>query len=88
MTEQSDNKTNLEKSRVIISQLKEMEHYSKTNIEKLTKFWLQVDDELKQKKMAKILEELISQQNAFHDSLASAVSDYESECKRIEKEAS
>jgi DNA-binding transcriptional regulator YbjK len=65
-----------------------MEHYAKTNIEKLTKFWLQVDDELKQKQMAKILEELIAQQNTFHDSLASAVSNYETECKRIEKEAS
>jgi hypothetical protein len=88
MTDQADNKSKLEKSKAIISQLKEMEHYAKTNIEKLTKFWLQVEEELKQKQMAGKLEELISQQNAFHDALAAAVSDYETECKRIEKDAS
>lgn len=42
-------KTPLEKSRDIISQMKKMEHYARSNIEKLTAHWLQIDDELKQK---------------------------------------
>jgi hypothetical protein len=88
MTDQSDEKTDLEKSRNIISQLKEMEHYSKVNIEKLTEFWLLFDGEMKQKEMANKFEVLLSHQNTFHDSLASVVSDYEMECNRIENEAS
>lgn len=86
MTDQSDEKTELEKSRDIISQLKEMHHYSEANIEKLTEFWLLFDGEMKKKEMAKKLEVLISQQNVFHDSLTSVVSDYEMECNRIENE--
>ena len=65
-----------------------MSHYSKTNIEKLTEFWLLLEGEMKQKKMAKKFETLLSHQNAFHDSLATVVSDYETECDRIEKKAS
>ena len=79
-------KTDLEKSRDIISQLKEMQYYSKTNIEKLGELWIKVDTELKQKENAELLETLINQQNTFHDSLDSMISDYEIECNRIENE--
>ncbi len=88
MTDQVNEKTELEKSRDIISQLKEMRHYSKTNIEKLGEFWLLLDGELKQEENAKKLEVLITHQNTFHDALESMVSDYEIECNRIENEAS
>ena len=88
MTDQSDKKTDLEKSRDIISQLKEMRHYSKANIEKLTEFWLLLDEEMKQKETANKIEVLLSHQNAFHESIESLVSDYEMECNRIENESS
>lgn len=88
MTDQSDDKTELQKSRDIISQLKEMRHYSKANIEKLTEIWLLFDGEMKQKEMANKLEVLLAHENAFYDSLVSVVSDYEMECNRIENEAS
>lgn len=88
MTDQADEKTDLQKSRDIISQLKEMHYYSEANIEKLTEFWLILDDKIKNKEMAERLEQLISQQNTFHDSLKSVVSDFEMECNRIENEAS
>lgn len=88
MTDQADEKSDLEKSRDIISQLKEMHHYSKTNIEKLGEFWLLLDDELKQKENAKKVESLLIHQNSFHEALESLVSDYEIECNRIENEAS
>ena len=68
MTDQSDKKTDLEKSRDIISQLKEMRHYSKANIEKLSEFWLLLDGEMKQKEIANKIEVLLSHQNAFHKS--------------------
>ena len=88
LTDQSGEKTDLEKSRDIISQLKEMRHYSKVNIEKLSEFWLLLDGEMKQKEIAKRSEALLSRQDAFHESLESLVSDYEVECNRIENEAS
>lgn len=88
MTDQPDDKTELEKSRDVISQLKEMRHYSKTNIEKLGEFWLLLDEELKQKENAKKIEALLTHQNTFHGALESMISDYEIECNRIENEAS
>ncbi len=88
MTEQEIEKTALERSRDIISQLKEMRHYTKTNIEKLGEFWLLLDGELKQKERAEQIEGLLSHQNTFHDAIESIVSDYEMECNRIENEAS
>jgi tRNA(His) 5'-end guanylyltransferase len=88
MTDQDSEKSDLEKSRDIISQLKEMQHYSKTNIEKLGEFWLLVEAELKQKENAEKLETLLTHQNSFHEALESMISDYEIECNRIENEAS
>ena len=77
-------KTPLEKSRDIITQMKEMEHYSRSNIEKLTAHWLQIDDELKQKDIAKQVEVLLQQQNTFQESLAETIAAYESLCKGLE----
>lgn len=77
-------KTPLEKSRDIITQMKEIQHYSKTNIEKLTAFWLQLDDELKQKQIARQVEVLLTHQNTFHDALETTIADYESLCDGME----
>lgn len=87
MTDQSEEKTTLETSRDVISQLKEMQHYSISNIEKLSSFYLLLDDELKQKEFAKRVEKLLNHQGAFEDELESFISDYEMECNRIENEA-
>jgi len=88
MTDEVTEKSDLEKSKDIISQLKEMHHYSKTNIEKLGEFWLLLDGELKQKENAEKLDVLLTHQSAFHDALEALISDYEVECNRIENEAS
>lgn len=82
--EESVEKTPLEKSRDLITQLKEMQHYSKSNIEKLTAIWLQLDDELKQKAIAKQVEVLLTQQNTFHDALESTVGDFETVCQGMD----
>lgn len=84
LSEEFVEKTDLEKSRDIISQLKEMRHYSKTNIEKLTAFWLQLDDELKQKDVAAKIEALLTHQTTFHEALESAVADDELVCNALE----
>ena len=85
MADPAAEKTPLERSRDIIKQLKEMAHYSEGNIEKLTEIWLLLDGELKQKRIAKNLEELLTHQNKFHDALAALVKDYEAECDKLEK---
>lgn len=85
MSDPAAEKTPLERSRDIIKQLKEMVHYSEGNIEKLTEIWLLLDGELKQKRIAKNLEELLTHQNKFHDALAALVKDYEAECDKLVK---
>ncbi|MDZ7723304.1 MAG: hypothetical protein U5R06_10985 [candidate division KSB1 bacterium] len=86
MTDPSKEKSILEESRDIISQLKEMEHYSTNNIEKLSEFWLVLDDKLDQKEFAGRMEKILSHQNAFHDEISSLIADYEIECNRIAQE--
>jgi hypothetical protein len=88
MTDAADDKvekTPVEKSRDLITQLKEMGHYSKANIERLTEVWLLLDGELKQKALAGKIEDLLTQHNAFHDALESAIADYEDVCDKMEK---
>ncbi len=84
MSDEIVEKTELEKSRDIVSQLKEMQHYSKANIEKLTAFWLQLDGELKQKEVAVKIEALLTHQNTFHEALEVAVAEYETVCNAME----
>ncbi len=88
MTENTIETSTIKKSRDIISQLKEMGHYSKNNIEKLSQFWLQLEGELDQKPYAERLSKLLNHESRFHEELESLVSDYEIECNRIENEAS
>ncbi len=78
-------KTPLDKSRDIVTQLKEMQHYAKSNIERLTAVWLQLDDELKLKDVAKQVETLLTQQNTLHDALESTIEALEAECERMPK---
>ena len=81
-------KTPLEKSRDMITQLKEMGHYSKTNIEKLTEVWLALEGELKQKALAGKVELLLTQQNTFHDDLEAVVAEFEAVCEGMDKSPS
>lgn len=85
--EEAVEKTPLEKSQDIISQMKEMEHYARSNIERLTAHWLQIDDELKQKDIAKKVEGLLTQQNAMQEALASTIADYEALCASLAPKA-
>jgi hypothetical protein len=80
-------KTPLDKSRDIIAQMKEMEHYARSNIERLTAHWLQIDDELKQKDIAKKVEDLLAQQNAMQEALTETIADYEALCAGLEPKA-
>lgn len=72
--------------REVNSQLKEMEHYSRHNIEKLSASWLLLDEELKEKAFADRVNDLLSTQNTFQDRVTELSTDLEAECVRLEQD--
>lgn len=66
-------KTPAEKLQDVVSQLREMEHYSKSNVEKLTEFWLLFEDEIKDKDLAGEMDDLLACQNKFHELVHSVI---------------
>lgn len=86
MTDSDDTRKMLETSRDIISQLQEIKHYSQANLEKLSEFWLILDDQLKLKDLASSADELLKLQGDFQDKIEALINDFEIECNRIENE--
>ena len=60
-----------------LSQLKEMRHYSKNNVEMLTTQWLLFDGELSKLKQAVKIEGLMVRQGEFHDALEAVIAELE-----------
>ena len=73
----ADTKSPLEHVHDTVTQLKEMRHYSKNNVELLTTQWLLFDGELSKLKQAEKIENLMTRQGEFHDALESAIADME-----------
>jgi len=65
----ADTKTPLEHVKDVVNQLKEMHHYAKNNVERLTAQWLMFDGELKKLKQAERFEALMTKQAELHDAL-------------------
>ena len=70
-------KTPLDHVTATLSQLKEMRHYSKTNVEHLTAQWLLFDGELKKLGKAKAIEDLMERQGQLHDALEAVIGEME-----------
>ena len=70
-------KTPLDHVADTLSQLKEMRHYSKNNVERLTAQWLLFDGELAKLDRAKTIEDLMDRQGQLHDALESVITDLE-----------
>lgn len=60
-----------------LSQLKEMRHYSKNNVEALTAAWLLYDGELTKLDRAAKIDDLMTRQGELHDALESVIADFE-----------
>jgi hypothetical protein len=75
--------TQLEKSLVVLSKLKELEFHSRANIEKLAELSLTIEEELKQKAFAEAIGAVYSAQDAFQSKILKLIEDYESECARL-----
>jgi hypothetical protein len=67
MTEET--KTPLDHVNDAITQLKEMRHYAKNNVENLTALWLLFDGELKKLKQVGSIDALMTRQSELHDAL-------------------
>ena len=65
----ADTRSQLEHVSNVVSQLKEMRHYAKNNVERLTAQWLLFDGELKKLHHEDRIEELMTRQGELHDSL-------------------
>lgn len=70
-------KTPLDHVADTLSQLKEMRHYSKNNVEMLTTQWLLFDGELSKLKQATRIENLMMRQGEFHDALETVITELE-----------
>ena len=61
----------------VLNQLKEMRHYSKANVERLTTQWMLFDGELKKLKQAERIEELMTRQAELHEAIEAEISELE-----------
>jgi hypothetical protein len=75
--------TQLEKSLVVLSKLKELEFHSRANIEKLAELSLTIEEELKQKAFAEAIGAVYAAQDAFQSKIVKLIEDYEAECTRL-----
>jgi hypothetical protein len=75
--------TQLEKSQVVLSKLKELEFHSRANIEKLAELSLTVEEELKQKEFAEAIGAVYGAQDAFQSKILELIGAYETECTRL-----
>jgi hypothetical protein len=73
----ADAKTPFEQVNDAVTQLKEMRHYSKQNVERLTAQWLLFDGELSKLKHADHVEALMTRQGELHDALESEIAELE-----------
>lgn len=87
MADEDNVKTPLDAMQDTLSRLKEMEHYSKTNIEKLAALWLEVSEHKEQKQYEKMVDEVLKRQNEFQESLMPLIETYEKEIARLKGEA-
>ena len=82
MAEEKLEQTPVEKLKDIVSELGQMEHDSRSNIEKLTAHWMFLEDEMKHKEFAKRWGDLMNAQNAFEDQVKALIEDCQTYCNK------
>lgn len=70
----------------ILAQLKEMRHYSKSNVETLTSQWMLFDGELSKLKKADKLADLVDRQGQLHEALEAVIKELEGELEKLRPE--
>jgi len=69
-----------------LSQLKEMRHYSKNNVEALTTSWLLFDGELSKLKQAEKIADLMDRQGQLHEALETTITELEEVLEKMKPE--
>jgi len=69
-----------------LSQLKEMRHYSKNNVERLTAAWMLFDGELAELKQTDKIDDLMSRQSQMHDALETTIAELEEALQKLQPE--
>jgi len=85
MSNEDTERTTVEVARAQLSQLKEMEHYSRSNVEKLSAIWMVLSDELKQDDFAERVNVLLNKQGEFQQAIEELIGDYEIHCNSDEQ---
>jgi citrate synthase len=67
-----------------LTQLKEMRHYSKANVERLTATWLLFDGELSKLKQTEKIDDLMNRQSQLHDALETLIADLEDVLQKMQ----
>jgi mevalonate kinase len=89
MAEQQPEKTPAEKLKDVVSQLKEMEHYARNNMERLSEIWLLLEEHFKKqnKQLVERANDLLKAEGAFEDLLKKIIPEFEKEGAEPEKKA-
>jgi hypothetical protein len=69
----ADSKTPFEHVNDVVKQLKEMHHYSKNNVERLTAQWLLFEGELKDLGQTDPIEALMTREGELYDALGAEI---------------
>jgi len=73
-----ENKTKDDYITDVLSQLKEIRHYAKSNTETLSAQWLAFDSgEFKDKELAERIDRLLNAQGKLHDDIEASIADIE-----------
>lgn len=73
----ADAKTPFDHVNNTLTQLKEMRHYSKGNVERLSTQWLLFDGELKKLKQADRIEDLMVRAGELHEAIEAEIAELE-----------
>ncbi len=70
-----------------LTQLKEMHHYAKSNVERLTAIWLLFDGELSKLKQTNKIDDLMNRQGQLHAALETVTADLEEVRQKLQPPA-
>jgi len=87
MADEENQKSPLDALQDTLSRLKEMEHYSQANIEKLAALWLEVSEHKDQKQYEKLVDEVLKRQNQFQEAISTLIETYEKDAARLKADA-
>ncbi|GAA5495671.1 hypothetical protein SAMN02745181_2323 [Rubritalea squalenifaciens DSM 18772] len=76
----------IDKLKSLISQLREMEHYSRSNIEKLSEFWLLLEEEVKHDEFTNEADALLTAQDNFEQHIVKLIDSLQMTVNRMEQE--